>query len=111
MALWTGKEALLFGAGGSSGGLKFDPEGRRWMKISQIPGVFSALNGATAVWTGKEALIWGRLRLQRTQPARIRLRSHTRRLARIHHRRGSSPAKGTQRRVDWIPDDRLGRQR
>ncbi|MBL9134517.1 MAG: hypothetical protein JNK85_01550 [Verrucomicrobiales bacterium] len=59
LALWTGKEALLFASSSTSGGLKFDPEERRWTALAPMPGIFSALTGASAVWTGKEALIWG----------------------------------------------------
>ncbi|MBL9134518.1 MAG: hypothetical protein JNK85_01555 [Verrucomicrobiales bacterium] len=56
---WTGKEAIVYGAGGSSGGMKFDQEARRWTKIAEIPGLYATLGGASTVWTGKEMLLWG----------------------------------------------------
>jgi hypothetical protein len=65
VAVWTGKDMLIFGGVSSSGaysdGAAYDPASNTWRKLAPIPGSLGNLtaSGSYAVWTGKLMVAWG----------------------------------------------------
>jgi hypothetical protein len=68
VAVWTGKEMLVFGGtgpdtspGAYSGGAAYNPSANTWRKLAPTPRSLGTLtdSGSYAVWTGKVMLVWG----------------------------------------------------
>lgn len=63
VAVWTGRQALLWGGQTKTdgvqltSGLAFDPRLGRWSSVPNAP--FARRVGATAVWTGSQLIVWG----------------------------------------------------
>jgi hypothetical protein len=66
VAVWTGKDMLIFGGSGTSGassdGAAYDPATNTWRKLAPIPASLGGNltgSGSYAVWTGKVMVAWG----------------------------------------------------
>ena len=66
MAVWTGREMILWGGGGIGetniaykDGAAFDPATNRWRVIAEAPLEPGFGLGYTAQWTGKQMIVWG----------------------------------------------------
>ncbi len=57
-AVWTGKEVLVWGSGGVSAGLRYDPAHNTW-RLTSSTDAPSARWGTEGVWTGRELIVWG----------------------------------------------------
>lgn len=64
VAVWTGKEMLVWGGmvdgagNGTASGAAYDPKSDTWRPLSE-KGAPSARHSPQAVWTGKQLLVWG----------------------------------------------------
>lgn len=59
-AVWTGREAILWGGYGHEGfalGAAYDPAADRWRTLPDAP--ILPRHKETMVWTGTEAIVWG----------------------------------------------------
>jgi hypothetical protein len=66
VAVWTGKDMLIFGGSGTccaySDGAAYDPATNTWRKLAPIPASLGGNltdSGSYAVWTGKVMVAWG----------------------------------------------------
>ncbi|HEX2089308.1 MAG TPA: hypothetical protein VHI54_05160 [Actinomycetota bacterium] len=66
VAVWTGREMIVWGGGGIGetniafkDGAAYNPTTRTWRTIPQAPLAPGFGPGYTAVWSGKEMLVWG----------------------------------------------------
>jgi hypothetical protein len=57
-AVWTGREMVVWGGGGSATGGRYDPEADAWAATSTTNAP-SASGAHAAVWTGGLMLVWG----------------------------------------------------
>jgi hypothetical protein len=58
MAVWTGREAILWGGQeNETVGLAYDPAADRWRKLPPV--ALDHREDNTLVWTGEEAIVWG----------------------------------------------------
>ncbi|MDP8957456.1 MAG: hypothetical protein M3N24_10970 [Actinomycetota bacterium] len=66
VAVWTGREMVVWGGGGIgetniayNDGAAYNPATREWRVIPEAPLAPGFGPGYTAVWTGKQMLVWG----------------------------------------------------
>jgi hypothetical protein len=57
VAVWTGKEMIVWGGRSRNDGAAFDPARNKWRRIPRSP--LSPRAGAAATWTGCEVVVWG----------------------------------------------------
>jgi N-acetylneuraminic acid mutarotase len=66
VAVWTGREMIVWGGGGIGetniafkDGAAYDPAARTWRVIPEAPLAAGFGPGYTAVWSGEQMLVWG----------------------------------------------------